>query len=81
MIVVGSAWAWAYRESERAERAAHRLTQAQQRIERQLAGARLSDSDRELLDALHDQAEAQRRQQEMARKGMLPDLGGMGVVK
>jgi Flp pilus assembly protein TadB len=63
VIVVGSALGWAYRESERAEQAASRLAQAQQRIERQLAGARLSASDRELLDALHEQAEAQRQQE------------------
>jgi len=80
VIVVGSALGWAYRQTEQADAAQRSLHLQTEALARSLAAQpRLDRSDRELLDALHEQAREQARQAEMARKGMLPDLGGMGV--
>lgn len=80
MIVVGSAMIWAWTQTLRAREAAARAEASRMLLVRELQAApRVSAADRELLDALHAQAERDRQHAEMARKGMLPALDGMGV--
>lgn len=79
-IVIGSAMIWAWSQTLRAREAIARADASRTLLVRELQGApRLSGSDRELLDALHAEAETQRKHAEMARRGQLPPLDGMGV--
>lgn len=77
-IVIGSALIWAWSQTLQAREATAKAEASRRLLVRELQAApRLSAADRELLDLLHAEAEAQRRHAEMAQRGQLPALDGL----